>query len=103
MDITYTYTNGSFCIHGDTTTVKEKLLFLKARWIPIKKCWLLPEKVSFVEILSVFGNIKQYSEKYLERSDTYQFREEIKKRGGVFDQEKKKWKVPKNFDESFMD
>lgn len=96
-----------YFISGQTFDAKDTIKrVFSGVWVPENKSWILAPETTLDKILMAFPNAKQFevdAYRFLERKDTFKFKDEIKARGGIFDGETKKWKVPKNFDESFMD
>lgn len=94
-----------WCIFGDTYAIRQKIGSLGGKFEKELEMWLMPKDFDLAKCFISFPMISIYDEKnfkWLEKKNTFKFKDEIKSRGGIFDKNQKKWKVPIDFDESFM-
>ena len=95
-----------WCIFGDTYAIRQKIGSYGGRFEKDLEMWLMPKDFDLGKCFINFPGITLYDEKnfkWLDKKNTFHYRDQIKAKGGIFDKKQKKWKVPLNFDDSFMD
>lgn len=94
-----------YCIFGDTYAIRQKIGSNGGRYEKDLEVWLMPKDFDLAKCLICFPGITLYDEKnfkWLDKKNTFEFKDQIKAKGGMFDKTQKKWKVPIDFDDSFM-